>query len=358
LKKAGIVFLFLIAAFVVTGYLLPKEVHVERSITIERPAPMMFDLLNGFKYFDKWSPWAKRDPAAIFAISGPESGVGARLSWSGDPQLVGSGWQEIVSSKPYEQIDIRLDFDAQGPADTGFRLKALGDATRVTWFFDSDLTKGVNMLDAFLARYFGLLFDRWVGGDYETGLANLKQFAESMPVSDFSQLEISRVDLVGQNILYVTTRSSQDPADIADAMAAAYAQISEFMNRAGVKMNGQPMAITRAWEEGSYQFDAAIPVDAVPTQLSGDIQVGVSPAGPAIRAVHHGAYDELMPTYRKLAAYMSAHGLRQGKVSWEHYITDPAGTEPSEMITYVYIMLDETASSSGSFEPAEPGKNR
>jgi len=343
LKKAGAVILFLIAAFVITGYLLPREVHVERSITIERPAPMMFELLNSFQHFDKWSPWAKRDPDATFTVSGPESGVGARLSWSGDPHLVGSGWQEIVVSKPYEEIKIRLNFDAQGPADTGFRLKPLGDATQVTWFFDSDLTKGVNFLDAFLARYFGLLFDRWVGGDYETGLANLKKYAESLPVSDFSQLEISRVDLVAQNILYVTTSSSQDPADIADAMAAAYDEISEFMNRAGVSMSGQPMAITRAWEEGSYQFDAAIPVDVVPSQLSGNIQSGLSPSGPAIRAVHHGGYDELMPTYRKLAAYMSAHGLRQGKVSWEHYITDPATTETPDMITYVYIMLDQPA---------------
>jgi len=358
LKKVGFVVLFLMAAFVVTGYLLPKQVHVERSITIERPAPMMFEILNGFQFFDQWSPWAKRDPDATFSISGPESGVGARMSWSGEPQLVGSGWQEIVASKPYELINIRLMFDAQGPADTGFKLEALGDTTRVTWFFDSDLTQGVNMLDAFLARYFGLLFDRWVGGDYETGLANLKKLAESLPVSDFSQLEISRVDVVAQNILYVTTGSSQDPADIADAMAAAYAEISDFMNRAGVHMSGQPMAITRSWEEGSYQFDAAIPVDVVPLELSGNIQSGQSPSGPAVRAVHHGGYDELMPTYRKLAAYMSAHGLKQGKVSWEHYITDPATTDPSDMITYVYIMLDEPGAAAGSSAPGETAEDR
>ena len=65
----------------------------------------------------------------------------------------------------------------------------------MTWFFDSDLTEGVNFLDSFLARYFGLLFDRWVGGDYELGLSNLKQYAESLPVSDFSQLEIERVNV-------------------------------------------------------------------------------------------------------------------------------------------------------------------
>jgi len=341
LKKVGIVILLLMAVFVVTGYLLPRQVHIERSITIERPATMMFEILNGYRHFNEWSPWAKRDPKAMFTISGPESGVGARMSWAGDPQLVGSGWQQIVATKPFDQINIKLDFDAQGIADTGYVLAAQGNETVVTWFFDSDLTEGVNFLDSFLARYFGLLFDRWVGGDYEMGLANLKAYAESLPVSDFSQLEIERVDVAAQNILYVTTSSSQDPADIAAAMAAAYGEISAFMNQAGISISGQPMAITRAWEEGSYQFDAAIPVGFVPPGLTGNIESGLSPEGPAVRAVHHGAYDQMMPTYAKLAAYISAHGLTQGQISWEHYITDPGSSTQTEVITHVYIMLED-----------------
>jgi effector-binding domain-containing protein len=341
LKKVFSIVLVLFAAFVVTGYLLPKQVHIERSITIDRPASMMFELLNSYRHFNDWSPWAGRDPNAEFVISGPESGVGARMSWIGEPHLVGSGWQEIVASKPYEKINIKLDFDAQGIADTGFTLVAQGDATVITWFFDSDLTEGVNYLDSFLARYFGLLFDRWVGGDYELGLANLKRFAESLPVSDFNQLKIERIDVLAQNILFVTSSSSQDPADIALAMAAAYGEISVLMNTAGINMTGQPMAITRAWEEGSYQFDAAIPVDSVPEELTGNIKPGLSPAGPAVRAVHHGGYDQMMPTYEKLAAYMSAHGLSHGKISWEHYISDPANTAPQDMITHIYIMLED-----------------
>ena len=340
MKKVGLFVLLLLVAFVVTGYLLPKQVHIERSITVNRPVSMMFELLNTYRYYNEWSPWADRDPKAEFIVSGPDSGVGARMSWIGDPHLVGSGWQEIVASKPYEQIRIKLDFDAQGIADTGFNLVSRGDATEITWFFDSDLTAGVNYLDSFLARYFGLLFDRWVGGDYEQGLVNLKRYAESLSVSDFSPLEIERVDITAQNILYVTSSSSQDPADIALAMAAAYDEISIFMQHAGIGMTGQPMAITRAWEEGSYQFDAAIPVDFIPAELTGNIRSGLSPAGAAVRAVHHGAYDQMMPTYEKLAAYMSAHGLSQGEVSWEHYISDPGITAQQDMITYVYIMLE------------------
>ena len=179
-----------------------------------------------------------------------------------------------------------------------------------------------------------------MGGDYELGLANLKQFAESVPASSFIQTEIERVDVAAQEILYVATSSSQNPADVAVAMAAAYAEISAFMNGAGIVMTGSPMAITRTWEEGDYQFDAAIPVDFIPEVLGGNINSGLSPAGSAVRAVHHGDYKQMMPTYEKLAAYMSAHGLSQGRVSWEHYISDPGNTEQADMRTHVYIMLD------------------
>jgi effector-binding domain-containing protein len=345
LKKVVLLVSIMIAAFVVTGYLLPSQVHIERSITIDRPVSIVYELLNSYRYYQEWSPWVGRDPNAEFVISGADSGVGARLSWIGDPQLVGSGWQEIVASRPYEEIDITLDFDAQGIADTGFRLIADGDASHVTWFFDSDLTEGVNFLDAFLARYFGLLFDQWVGGDYETGLANLKNYAESLPLSDFSPLDIERTVVTAQDILFVTTRSSEEPVDIAVAMAEAYAEISAFMNQAGIDMSGQPMAITRSREEGGYQFDAAIPVDFIPRVLTGNIRSGRSPSGSAVRAVHHGAYDQMMPTYEKLAAYLSAHGLSQGTESWEHYISDPGVTGQQDAITHVYIMLEAQGSS-------------
>lgn len=341
MKKFGLLISLFVVAFIVTGLFLPARVHVERSITIERPVTMMFELLNGYQHYEQYSPWVGRDPDAKFIVSGPESGVGARLSWMGDPQLVGSGWQEIVASMPYENISIKLDFDAQGVADTGFNLSARGAATEVTWYFDSDLTEGVNLVDSFLARYFGLLFDRWVGGDYETGLAKLKTYAESLAVTEFSPLEIERTNVPAQNILFITTSSSQDPADVAVAMSEAYAEISAFMTDAGVNMTGQPMAITRSWEGGGYEFDAAIPVDFIPTNLTGKLQGGQSPAGPAIRAVHHGAYDQMMPTYEKLAAYMSAHNYSSGQVSWEHYISDPAVTSPQDMITHVYIMLEQ-----------------
>ena len=106
-------------------------------------------------------------------------------------------------------------------------------------------------------------------GSYERGLANLKQYAESVDLSEFSQIEIERVNVISQDILFVSSSSSQESTDVARAMAVAYAEISTFMSINSIKMTGQPMAITRAWQEGGYQFDAAIPVDFIPAELSG-----------------------------------------------------------------------------------------
>jgi effector-binding domain-containing protein len=345
LKKVGFISLLLFFTFVVTGYLLPTHAHVERSISIDRPADMLFSMLNGYQDFKQWSPWVTRDPNAEFVITGPDSGVGARLSWLGTPNLVGSGWQEIVASKPYRQIDIRLDFDSQGVASTRYVIESLGDATMITWSFDSNLTEGLNFFDGFLARYFGLLFDRWIGRDYEQGLANLKQYAESLPVSGLSDQEISKLEVSGQHILFISIDRGLQTADAATALTLAYEEISAYMYTSAIPMAGQPMAITLGNDEDSINFIAAIPVKSVPEMLSGRVQTGTSPSGMAVRAIHQGAFDQMTATYEKLSAYMTAHGLRHGGVSWEHYVSDPGETEVEDLVTHIYILLDESGES-------------
>jgi len=40
---------------------------------------------------------------------------------------------------------------------------------------------------------------------------------------------------------------------------------------------------------------------------------------------------------------MAAHGLGEGRVSWEQYISDPAKTPPREAVTHIYFLIDATA---------------
>jgi len=166
----------LIALLVLVGFVLPSTAHVERRTTIEAPAAAIFPWLNDFKKFNEWSPWAERDPNMKREFSGPSSGVGATLSWEGDPDEVGSGTQKIVESVPDKRVVTELDFGDQGGGKASFDLVESDGKTEVTWAFDTDF--GMNLV----GRYFGLMFDGMIGPDYEAGLAKLKRTVESQPV--------------------------------------------------------------------------------------------------------------------------------------------------------------------------------
>jgi effector-binding domain-containing protein len=339
LKKIFYLFAFTAVVFLVVGMFLPRHVHVERSIEIDRPASTVYVLLNSYKTFSSWSPWAARDPDAVYQYSGPASGVGAHMSWSGDPRLVGSGWQEITESQPDKLVRTHLDFDQQGQANAYFELSETGAGVHLTWGFDTDLKKGQGFMGGILAKYFGLFFDKWIGSDYEQGLANLKVFAESLPGEDFSDLEVSVLNVDAMDILYIPSGASQDEGDIAAALGAAYAEIAAFIELNKLEVNGHRMAVTRAWDETGYQFDAAVPVVMQALELTGNIHAGQSPSGLSVRVIHKGPYASMTPAYEKLAAYMAAHALREGQVSWEYYVSDPAGTPAEELLTYIFFQI-------------------
>lgn len=170
-RLVGII-LLLVAAAVALAYLLPREVQVSRSITIDAPADEVFPLVNSLREASRWSPWLGLDPDVRLAYSGPESGVGNRLDWRSDHPRVGSGRQVIAESLPGKRVDSALDFGEMGTARAALELQPAGTSTLVTWSFQTDLGRNP------VARWSGLLMDRWVGTEYERGLVSLKRLAE------------------------------------------------------------------------------------------------------------------------------------------------------------------------------------
>jgi effector-binding domain-containing protein len=329
----------IILIFIGAGLFLPGTVHVERSVDINRPASTIFTLVNGFETFSSWSPWAARDPSATYQLSGPLNGVGARLDWQGDPRLSGTGFQEIIASTPWSGVRCRLNFDQQGEAVTEFSITAKEKGAALTWEFDADLTAGQNLAGSLIARYFGLLFDRWIGSDFEIGLGRLKALAESLPNVDFSDLDIEILDVPPVDILYIQSGTSQDAADIAEMLASSYRELTDFINQNDMTIAAQPMAVTHAGNRNGYAFDAAIPVVMKTVELTGRVQSGTTPGGRAVRVVHRGPYEQMIPTYEKISAYMGAHGLREGPVSWEQYISDPGQTRSEDLVTHIYFLI-------------------
>ncbi len=173
LKRLLLVLLLIVGAVIVGGFLLPASTHVERSVSIARSPAEVFAMLNSYRRFNEWSPWHGLDPNTTYVYEGPAEGVGAGMRWSSEQSNVGKGRQTIVESVANEKVGTRLEFEGQNDALATFTLSAEGDGTRVVWSFETEHGKNP------ISRGFGLMLDRWVGGDFARGLEKLKLVLES-----------------------------------------------------------------------------------------------------------------------------------------------------------------------------------
>ena len=152
----------------------PADFRIERSISIAASAEQLFPYINDLGKFQQWSPWAERDPNMTMEFDGPQSGVGAKVSWSGNKE-VGAGSMTITESKENALIRYALDFLKPMKANhvAEFLLHEDGGSTRVSWVMTGQ--------QDFMGKAFGLFMnlDKMVGGDFEQGLAKLKRLTES-----------------------------------------------------------------------------------------------------------------------------------------------------------------------------------
>jgi effector-binding domain-containing protein len=328
-------FLYVIGAFVavliVVGLLLPRHTRVEVSALVDAPPATVFALVNDFRRVDLWSPKTASDPNARVIFSGPPRGIGATVTWDG--VIVGSGTQAIVESRPYEHIATMINPGEAGEARTWFDFAREDGKTRVTWGFAHD--HGLNLV----GRYFALLLSGVVKREFENGIAALQELAESLPRTDFGDLEVEHLVVEALEIAYRPSTSPPEAAAISDAMGKAYFEILSFIDAHGLAEDGAPMSIMRGFVGGQLRFDAAIPVrgvtDSTPRDSS-EVKLGRSYAGPAIRVRHTGSYRQLGVTHRKIAAYLAALGLERNGDGWETYISDPTRVPESELLTDIY----------------------
>ena len=332
LKKIVFTTLTACVVFGVVGLFLPRTAHVERSIVIDAPQAMVFTVLNGFRQFNRWSPWADIDPGATTTVEGPEAGVGAKLSWAGNAE-VGTGSQEILESAPYERIKLRLTFgDFPGEFAAGYALAAEGAGAKVTWSFDADYGSSV------FGRYFGLMSDAMLGPDYEKGLVRLKAFVESLPKADFSGMKFEVTTAKAEPLLLLQVRSANDASAIGVALGVAYGRLSGHIAAQGLAQAGPPIAIHNGESGGAIALDAAIPVGA-DAPGAGSIRAGRGYEGRVLKGVYVGDYTGLPGARDKVRAYLATAGLEQVGPLWEQFASDPGSTPAAELVTNIFVPI-------------------
>jgi hypothetical protein len=163
-----------IVALLLMASMKPDTFSLERSVIIEAPAERIFGLIDDFRQWEGWSPWAKIDPAMKTVFAGPATGPGSSYAWEGNNK-VGKGEMEITASSSPTQVTLRLHFikPFEATNTTEFIIEPAASGHRVRWKMSG--------AQPFTSKMFAVVvdMDKMIGRDFDKGLAAMKALAES-----------------------------------------------------------------------------------------------------------------------------------------------------------------------------------
>ena len=144
--------------------------------------------------------------------------------------------------------------------------------------------------------------------------------------------------LTAKPIVYIKGTGNWDSAF--QTITGSLKTLKAYIAKENLKADGQPMTIFTSTDDTGFQFQAAIPVAEAPkTPPRGDIAVGTSPEGHALKFVHHGSYDGLDNTYEAITNYLDERRLEAKDMFIEQYVTDPLSTSEDHLVVNVLVLI-------------------
>lgn len=326
LKIIGIIIISLLLIGFITLQILPDAAHISRSTTIAASPQTVYQELITFKNFNSWSPWAGKDTATVYTYAGPAQGVGAKMSWSSENPEVGSGSMEIIEIKENELVKTTMRFDGFDSSPTAsYIIEPVDEGTKLTWTYDEEGISGI-------AKVFGAMMDKFLGPDYEAGLASLKTRIENAPKSN---MNISVVNT--PSFQYLGIQQSSPPELISSKMAQAYGLLIQTMNQNDLEMTAPPIAVITNYSPDQIDYICGIPVTSVPTQIDESITVLTMDGAKSVKCVYIGDYSGTEAAHKAIDEYIQFANYEITGNPWEEYVTDPMiESDTSKWVTNVY----------------------
>jgi hypothetical protein len=252
------------ALFLVISLALPSSRHLSEKVETNRKLTIVYDTLDSVRRFDDWNPLLLRDPQMKVKLSGPPSGVGARLDYSSENAAIGSGSWEIVANDPGKSVTYAITNNQRGRDKRAtFVLRPTGHAGRNIEITENyDVTYGWDLM----GRYAGLYVAGHVGDDMKMGLERLANLLTSVPNVDYRMqgsnwVNFRTEDVPAEHLLVVNAGSiARDPDKLAAAMKSDIEWIKRSMESSGLVAAGPMRIISTEFGRETYTFDVAQPV--------------------------------------------------------------------------------------------------
>jgi effector-binding domain-containing protein len=118
------------------------------------------------------------------------------------------------------------------------------------------------------------------------------------------------VTLTEKIIIYMNGNATWDSAF--ETLIDAFKQLNTYLERQGLAPSGPSMTVYTSTDDTGFSFQVAIPLAEEPKNPPrGDIAVGKSPSGRALKFVHRGTYDSMDTTYEAITTTSTRSASRQ-----------------------------------------------
>ena len=149
-----------------------------------------------------------------------------------------------------------------------------------------------------------------------------------------------------KTIVYVKGTGTWDKAF--EIIRSSLKKINSYLDKEGIKPDGLSLTIFTATDDTGFDYEAAVPIAAPPKNPPhGDLAVGQSPEGQALKFVHRGSYDDLDNTYEAITNYLDDKRLEAKDMFIEEYVTDPATADAKKLVVNVYVLIKPGQTSPG-----------
>lgn len=147
------------------------------------------------------------------------------------------------------------------------------------------------------------------------------------------------VTLSPRTIIYMKGNGSWD--DALETLQDAFRSVYAYLDKQGIQRTGPPLTIYTEFDDTNFTFQAAVPIAEAPKDPpKGDIAVGQTPAGKALRFAYKGSFHQMEDTiYNSIPEYLDEKQLEPSGTFIEEYQTDPVTTPEDKFDISIFVLL-------------------
>ena len=333
-----ILFLLLILIIGTSIYIAvqPNTYSFSRSQVIKAPVSVVFNEVNDYKNWPKFSPWLEQEPEATLTYLSNTSGVDAGYSWDG--AILGQGSMTTLEVIEDTSIAQKLNFITPFESETNINwtFEPQENSTKVTWSMSGKLD--------FKAKIYTALYgpiEKSTGPDFERGLFKLDSVAlASMETYNIRVMGTTKHS--GGYYLYKTTSCKID--DLADKTQDMLPKIASYAYKNRISTTGMPFVNYHNWdkENKTVMFSCCIPTTEKIIPNNSDIITGQLPSFTAVKVILSGNYINLNEAWATGMEYIKANNLEileEGPNLEVYSNLEGNHPNPANWITELYIAI-------------------